>query len=122
MVLDKTLETPLDNKEIKIVHPKGNQPWILIGRTDAKAEALIIWPPDAKSWLIGEGLDARKDWGQGEKRAEEGEMAKCHHQLNGHDYRQTPEDYRVGRSWCAGVQGDAKSWHSLVTKQQQKGI
>ena len=62
VVLEKSLETPLDCKEIKPVHPKGNQPWIFIGRTDAEAEAPILWPPDAKSWLIGKDPDAGKDW------------------------------------------------------------
>ena len=64
MVLEKTLESPLDSKEIKSVNPKGNQPWIFIGRTDAEAEAPILWPPDGTSWLIGKDSDAGKDWGQ----------------------------------------------------------
>ena len=67
MVLEKTLESPLDSKEIKPVNPKGNQPWIFIGRTDAEAEAPILWPPDVKSWLIGKDPDAGKYWGQEEK-------------------------------------------------------
>ena len=71
---DKTLESPLDSKEIQSVHPKGNQLWIFIERTAAEAEATIIWPPDAKSWLIVENADARKDWGQ--KRAAEDEMIR----------------------------------------------
>ena len=66
LVLEKTLESPLDSKEIKAVHPKGNQPWILIGRTDAKAKVPILWPPDAKSWLTGKDPDAGKDWGHRE--------------------------------------------------------
>ena len=74
VVLEKTLESPLDWKEIQPVHPKGNQPWIFIGRTDAEAEALILWPPDVKSRLIGKDPDAGKDWGQEEKGAAEGEM------------------------------------------------
>ena len=76
VVLDKTLPSPLNSKEIKPVNPKENQPWILIGRTDAKAEAPILWPPDAKSWLIGKDPDAGKDQGQGEKGAAENEMAR----------------------------------------------
>ena len=64
VVLEKTLESPLDNKEIKSVNPKGNQPWILFGRTDAEAEASILWPPDTNSWLIGKHPDAGKDWKQ----------------------------------------------------------
>ena len=67
VVLEKILESLLDSKEIKLVNPKGNQPWILTGRTDAKAEAAILWPPDAKSWLIGKDPDAGKDWRQKEK-------------------------------------------------------
>ena len=76
VVLQKTLKSPLDCKEIKPVHPKGNQSWIFIGRTDAEAEALIIWPPDAKSLLFGEDPDAGKDWRQKEKRVAEDEMAR----------------------------------------------
>ena len=92
VVLEKTLEGPLDCKEIKPVNSKGNQPWIFIGRTDAKAEASILWPPDAKNQLTGKDPDARKDWGQEEKGATEDEMVGWHHQLNGHEFEQTPGD------------------------------
>ena len=74
MVLEKTIESPLDSKEIKSVNPKGNQPWIFIERTAAEAEASILWLPDADSWLIGKDPDARKDWKQEEKRVAEDEM------------------------------------------------
>ena len=74
MVLEKTLESPLDSKETKPVHPKGNQPWIVTGSTDAEAEAPIFWSPDVKSWLIGKDPDDGKDWGQEEKGATEDEM------------------------------------------------
>ena len=74
VVLEKTLESPWDCKEISPVHPKGNKPWIFIGRTDAEAEAPILWPPDMKSWLTGKDPDAEKDWGQEEKRVTEDEM------------------------------------------------
>ena len=74
MVLEKTPESPLDNKEIKVVNPKGNQPWIFTGRTDTEAEAPILWPSDAKSWVIGKDPDAGKDWGQEKKRATEDDM------------------------------------------------
>ena len=74
VVLEKTLESPLDCKEIQPVHPKGNQPWIFIGKTDAEAEVPILWPPDAKSWLIGKDPDAGKDWRQEEKGTIEDEM------------------------------------------------
>ena len=84
VVLGKTLESPLDCKEIKPVHPKGNQFWLFIGRTDAKAEAPILWPPDTKIWLIGRDLDARKDWG-----VTVNEMVGWYHWLNGHEFEQT---------------------------------
>ena len=88
MVLEKTLERPLDCKEIKPVNPKGNQPWIFIGKTDAKAETPILWPPDAKNWLIGKDPDAGKDWRQEKKGKTEDEMAGWHHQLDGHEFEQ----------------------------------
>ena len=84
VVLEKTLESLLDSKEIKPANPKGNQPWIFITRNDA--EALILWPPDVKSWLIWKDLNAGKDWGQEEKGMTEDEMVGWHHQLNGHEF------------------------------------
>ena len=90
VVLEKTLESPLDSKEIKPTHPKASQPWILIGRTDAEVEAPILWPPDAKSQLIVKDSDAGKDWGQEEKRETEDEIVEWHHQLNGNEFEQTP--------------------------------
>ena len=90
MVLEKTLESPMNSMEIKSVHPKGNQPWIFIERTDA--EALIFWTPNIKSWLIGKDLDAGKDWRQEEKEAIEDEMVGWHHQLNGHEFEQALGD------------------------------
>ena len=92
LVLEKTLESPLDCKEIKPVSPQENQFWIFIGRTDAEAEALILWPPDTKSWLIGKDTDAGKDWRQKEKRITEDELAGMHHQLNGHEFEQALRD------------------------------
>ena len=88
----KTFESPLDSKEIKSVNPKGNQPWIFIGRTDVEAEALILWPSDAKKWLIGKDPDAGKDWRQEKKGATEDEMVGWHHWLNGREFEQTPGD------------------------------
>ena len=85
MVLEKTLESPLDCKEIQPVHPKGDQSWVFIGRTDAGVETPILWPPHAKSWLIGKDSDAGRDWGQEEKGMTEGEMAGRHHQLDEHE-------------------------------------
>ena len=85
VVLEKTLENPLDCKEIQPVHSKGDQSWVFIGRTDAEAEIPILWPPHAKSWLIGKDLDAGRDWGQ-EKGMTEDEMAGWHHWLDGHEF------------------------------------
>ena len=97
VVLEKILESPLDCKKIQPVHPKGNQSWIFIGRTDAEAEApigawsilcsqSILWPPDVKSWLTGKDPDAGKDWSQEEKGMTENEMVRWHHQLKGHEF------------------------------------
>ena len=83
-----TLESPLDCKEIQLVNPKGKQSWIFIGRTDAEAETPILWPPAAKSWLIGKDPDAGKDWRQEEKVTTEGEMVGWHLQLDGHEFEQ----------------------------------
>ena len=92
MVLEKTLESPLDCKEIQPVHPKGNQPWIFIGRIDAEAEAPILWLPDANSCLIRKDPDAGEDWRQEEKGMTEDEMVGGYHQLNGQEFEQTPGD------------------------------
>ena len=92
VVLKKTLESPVDRKEIKPVIPKGNQSWVFTGRTVAEAEAPILWPPDAKSWLIGKDPDAEKDWGQEERGVTEHEMIGWHHRLNVHEFEQTPRD------------------------------
>ena len=103
MVLEKTLESPLDCKEIKPVNPKGNQSWILFGRTDTEAEAPILWAPDAKSWLTGKDLDARKDWRQEEKGMTEDEMVGWHHWLNRHQFEQNPGvgDGQGSLVWCS---------------------
>ena len=92
VVLEKTLETPLNNKEIKAVSPKGNQPWIFIGRTDAETEAPVLWPPDAKNWLFGKDPDDENNWQQEEKGMTEDKMVRCHPQLNGHKFEQTLGD------------------------------
>ena len=86
----RRLESPLDSKEIQPVHPKGNQSWAFIGRTDAEAETLILQPPDAKNWLIGKDPDAGKDWGQEEKGMTEDEIVGWHHRLKGHGFGWTP--------------------------------
>ena len=96
MVLEKTLESPLDCTEIQPVHPKGDRSWVFIGRTDAEAETPVLWPPHAKSWLIGKDSDAGRDWGQEEKGMTEDEMAGWHHWLEGHEF-----------GWTSGV-GDGQ--------------
>ena len=88
VALEKTLESPLDCKEIRPVNPQGNRSWIFIGRTDAEAETPILWPPGVKSWLIGKDPDARKDWRQ-EKGLTEVEMVGWHHRLDGHEFEQS---------------------------------
>ena len=85
-MLEKSLKSLLDCKEIQPVNPKGNQSWIFIGRTDAEAEALILWPPDVKNWLFGKDPDAGNDWRWEEKGTTEDEMVGWHHQINGHEF------------------------------------
>ena len=100
--LEKTLESPLDCKEIQAVHSKGGQSWVFIGRTDAEAETPILWPPHAKSWLIGKDPDAGSDWGQEEKGMTEDEMAGWHYWLDAHEFEWTPEvgDGQGGLECC----------------------
>ena len=102
-MLEKTLESPMDSKEIKLVNPKGNQSWLFIGRTDAEAETPILWPPDAKNWLIGKDADAGKDWRQEEKGTTEDEMAGWHHWLNGRESEWTlgVDDGQGGLACCS---------------------
>ena len=92
VVLEKTLESPMDCKVIQPVHSKGGQSWMFFGRNDAKAETPVLWPPDAKGWLIGKDTDAGEDWGQEEKGMTENEIVGWHHWLNGHEFEQTPGD------------------------------
>ena len=92
VVLEKTLKSPLECKEIQPVNPNGHQPWIFIGRTDAEAEASILWPPDMKSQLTGKGPDTGNDWRQEEKGTKEDEMVGWHHWLNGHEFEQVSGD------------------------------
>ena len=102
VVLEKTLESPLDCKEIQLVHSKGDHSWVFFGRTDAKAETAILWPPHVKSWLIGKDSDAGRDWGQKEKGTTEDEMAEWHHWLDGREFEWTPGvgDGQGGLSCC----------------------
>ena len=90
VVLEKTLESPLDCKEIQPVHSEGDQPWDFFGRNDAKAETPVLWAPHEKSWLIGKDFDAERDWGQEEKGTTEDEIAGWHHRLDGHESEWTP--------------------------------
>ena len=90
VVLEKTLQSPLDYKEIQPVNPKGNQSWIFIGRTDAEAETPILWPPDAKNWLLGKEPDAGKDWRQEEKGITEDETVEWHCRINGPKFEEAP--------------------------------
>ena len=92
VVMEKTLESPLDNKDIKPINLRVNKPWIFIVRTDAQAEAPILRPPDMKSWLIGKDPDVGKGWGQEAKGVTENEMVRCHHHLSGCEFEQTPGD------------------------------
>ena len=103
VVLEKTLESPLDCKEIQPVHLTGDQSWIFIGRTDVEAETPILWPPYAKSWLIGKDPDAGKEWRQEEKGTTEDEMVGWHHRLDGHGFGWTPGvgDGQGGLACCS---------------------
>ena len=116
MVLEKTLESPLNCKE---VNPKVNQSWIFNERTDAEAEALILWPPDAKSQLIVKDPDAGKDWGQEEKGKTENEMVGGHHWLIWHEFEQILQVVKEREAWCAAVHGSQRVGHDWVTEQQQ---
>ena len=115
VVLEKTLESPLDCKEIQPVHSKWDQPWVFFGRNDAKAETPILWPPHAKSWLIGKDSDAGRDWGQEEKGTTEDEMAGWHHRLAGHEFEWTPGvgDGQGGLACCSSwdcKESDTTEW------------
>ena len=127
VVLEKTLESPLGCKEIQPVHPKGNQSWVFIGRTDIEAETPILWPADAKSWLIGKDPDAGKDWRQEEKGTPEDEMVGWHHRLDGHGFGWTPGvgDGQGGLACCSpwGCSWTWLSdWTELNTPKKKKNL
>ena len=123
-MLEKTFESFLKNldcNEIQPVHPKGNQSWVFIGRTDLEAETPILWPPHAKSWLIGKDPDAGKDWRQEEKGMTEDEMIELHHRLSGHEFEQTPGDSEgQGSLVCCSPWGSQKVGHNLAIEQKQQ--
>ena len=112
VVLEKTLESPLDCKEIQLVHSKGNQSWVFFGRNDTKAETPVLWPPHEKSWLIGKYSDVGRDWGQEDKGTTEDEMAGWHHWLDGREFE-----------WTLGVgdgQGGLMCCNSRVAKSRTR--
>ena len=119
LVLVKTLWSHLECKEIKSVNPKGNQPWIFIGRPDVEAETPILRPSDAKSWLVGKDLDAGKDWRREEKGTIEDEMVGWHHWLNGQEFEQTVGDRDGQGSLAYCSPWDHRVGHDWVTEQQQ---
>ena len=116
VVLEKTLESLLDCKEIKPVHSEGDQPWDFFGRNDAKAETPVLWPLDAKNWLIGKDPDSGKDWKQEEKRTAEDEMVGWHRWLDGHGFEQAPRvGDRQGSLTCCSM-GSQRVGHDWVTE------
>ena len=120
VVLEKTLESPLDCKEIQPVHSEGHQPWDFFGRNDAEAETPVLWPPHAKSWLIGKDPDVGRYWGQEEKAMIEDEMARRHHRLDGHEFEWTPGvgDGQGGLAFV--IHGVAKSQTQLNDRTELK--
>ena len=119
MVLEKTIQSPLDCMEIKPVNPKGNQSWIFIGRTDAEAETPIFCPPDGKNWLIGKDPDAGKDWRREEKGTTEVKMVGWHHQLNGHEFEQAMgAGEEQGKPGVPHPMGSQRVGHEWATEQQ----
>ena len=109
VVLEKTLESPLDCKEIQPVHPKGDQSWVFIERTDAQAETPTLWSPYAKRWFIGKNPDSGRDWGQEDKGTTENEMAGWHHRLDGREFEWTLELVMDREAWRAVIHGVTKS-------------
>ena len=124
-VLKKILERHLDSKEIQPLLPKGNQSWIFIGRTDAETKTPVIWPPDAKNWLLGKDPDPGKDWRQEEKGTTEDEMAGWYHRLNGHGFEQAPgvDDGQGSLACCCpwgGKESDRTEWLSWTGREERE--
>ena len=115
VIPEKTLESHSDCKEIKLVNPKGNQPWTFIGRTDAEAEVPIRWPSDEKSQLTGKDPDAGKDWGQEETGVVEDKMVEWHHRLKGHEFEKAPGDSGRQRSLVCCRPWGQRAGHNLLT-------
>ena len=122
VVLEKTLDSPLNCKDIEPVHPKGNQSWVFTGRTNVEAEIPMLWPPDTKSWHPGKDPDAGKDWGQEEKETTEEERVGWHHRLNIHEFGGTPGVGNGQEAWHAAVHEVAKSWTTLSDWTERKQI
>ena len=123
-VLEKTLGSHLDSKEIQLVHCEGDQSWVFFGRTDAEAETPILWPPHVKSWQIGKDSDAGRDWGQEEKGTTEEEMAGWHHRLDGREFEWTPGvgDGQGGLACCDSwghKQSDTTEWLNWTVSHMQ---
>ena len=116
MVLEKTLESPLDCKEVQSVHSEGDQPWDFFGRNDAKAETPVVWPPHEKGWLIGKDSDAGRDCGQEEKGTTEDEMAGWHHWLDGRESEWTRELVMDREAWSTAIHGSQKVGHDWATE------
>ena len=116
VVLEKTLESPFDCKEIQPVHPKGDQSWVFIGKTGVEAETPILWPPDKKSWLFWKDPDAGKDWRWEEKGTTEDEMVGWHHQFNRCEFGKLRELVMDRDAWRAAVHGSQRVWHDWVTE------
>ena len=124
VVLEKTLESPLDCKEIQPVHPKGDQSWVFIGRADIEAETPILWPPDVKSWLIGKYPDSGKDWEQEEKGMTEDEMVGWHHWLDEHGFGWTPGvgDGQGGLACCDSWSHQESDWTERLNWTEQNEL
>ena len=116
VMLENTFESPLDCKDIKPVIPKGNQLWIFIGRTVAKAETPVLWAPDVKSWLIWKDPDAGKDWGQEEKGTTEDKMVGWYHRLNGHEFESAPAPWWTRKRGVLQSMGSQRVRHDWVTE------